>query len=536
MARPFPSAKTLVPTLAFLVGVGGLQAEDSYGSDDSYDDEIYVTIRDFRLTPMANLRYAEDRLTLHPKASISAGYDSNVNQTADDEEGGSYGTIAAGVQGDFVFSELATLNFDFELFAKQYADSEFEDNDAVGGRLSLGLVHRGLFWESDGNLSMTREDDPTVESGIAVLKDIYSFSYDLTYAGYLTKIGAGVDAGRTDYQEDGLTFNEDERDQWTYGASIFAKRVFDGGSNGELRLRYGVLDYDENFDEDFLSTQAEALLVNNINAQLPGFSTLYTLAQDPRGSDNINIEATQELLVAQFLNQQQAGVGTIYSQVLAAQRGISPFLNAEALVENAVLAQIEPQLPGATLLYRLGSPQNPIRNDNESISLTASLSNALSDSFTVFGSLGLTYTDNDTDYQNNPEYDDKTILAPSISAGLNWAYGQGSLGLSASHGLVSGNESNSAMETVVSVDWFHSTNIGVFAFANASYTGSNDTATGNNLPEYNSDLWSAKVGLGYFFRRGIGIRGSVEQRAFEANRIDDEYDQTIFQLDLAVAF
>jgi hypothetical protein len=183
------------------------------------DSEALVRVKDLDVEPRANLTADDGTLRLHPKALLGVGYNSNIFAEADDENDDIYLRGLAGLQADWRLNPHNALALNGEIEALKYLDSDNDEGDLVGG-----LLTGDWFWQEANNQAQVhagyaRFDDPLIQTGEQILRqniDGY-LNLDLRGATFRTIIKAGATA--LDYLEDGVSFDEESRDNTVYRAT-----------------------------------------------------------------------------------------------------------------------------------------------------------------------------------------------------------------------------------------------------------------------------------------------------------------------------
>lgn len=204
------------------------------------EDAEPVMVKDISVTPRANLVFADDTLSLHPKALLGLGYNSNIFSEADgDENDDVYVHGLVGLQGDWRLGPHENLGFNGELEVLSYADSDNDDGNLVGGLLTADYG-----WHDSGNDVLVhggyaRFDDPLIQSGEQILRQTIDGNVMVALQG--ASLRAVIDGGATamDYLEDGIDFTEDSRDNTVYRLS---GRV--GLTTARETFYYALLSYD----------------------------------------------------------------------------------------------------------------------------------------------------------------------------------------------------------------------------------------------------------------------------------------------------
>ena len=185
------------------------------------DETDTVTIRDFTLTPMGHLTYRDNRLLIHPKAMIGAGYNSNIEASSSDQVSDAYGEAVAGIEARYLIGDSQQVTLDVEGEGRGY--HEQSERDLVGGRArgryeiedSHGMSYRALG-------GYARYDDPLVESGEQITRGTGSLGALAEWRGLRTRISVSGDWQNENFFESGSRFGEDERDNDILRVSLAA--------------------------------------------------------------------------------------------------------------------------------------------------------------------------------------------------------------------------------------------------------------------------------------------------------------------------
>ena len=191
------------------------------GSALAVDEAETVTIRDFALTPMGHLTSRDNRLLIHPKAMIGAGYNSNIEASSSAEVADTYGEAVAGVEARYRIGDSQQVALDVEGETRVYRDET--DNDLVGGR-ARGRYEiedsGGMAYQALGGYA--RYDDPLIESGEQITRGVGSLGALAEWRGLRTRLALRGDWQNENFFEGAAGFGEDERDSDTLRASLTA--------------------------------------------------------------------------------------------------------------------------------------------------------------------------------------------------------------------------------------------------------------------------------------------------------------------------
>lgn len=198
--------------------------------------EAPVQVRDFNILPMGNLAYANGTLTVHPKAMLTVGSDSNIYATEKNVKDDQYVGGLVGVEARYAASEALTAALDLQLRADHYFNED--DRDMVGGTGALNVDWRGDIATAGVAVDYARFDDPLVQTGEKVQRE------NLDGVGYLGWRGAesngrvGVGGRSVQYLEDVGGFDADQR---SYTGALADLRF--GLLGGEETETYGMVKY-----------------------------------------------------------------------------------------------------------------------------------------------------------------------------------------------------------------------------------------------------------------------------------------------------
>lgn len=182
------------------------------------EDTTPVRVKDLNVQPRANLTADDGTLTLHPKAMVGVGYNSNIFAEATDEKSDLYVQGLIGLQADWRLNAHNSVAFNGEFEGLSYADSDYSAGNMVGG-----LLNGDYRWHEANNdarvhVGYARFNDPLIETGEQILRENIDGSAIVTLQGATmrTVIDAGVVA--LNYLEGGSGFTADSRDNTVYHA------------------------------------------------------------------------------------------------------------------------------------------------------------------------------------------------------------------------------------------------------------------------------------------------------------------------------
>lgn len=183
-------------------------------------EETTVLVKDLEVAPRANLTLDDGTLSLHPKAMLGAGFNSNIFAEDDGAENDDmYVRGLVGVVADWRLDEHQMLTLNGELEALSYLDSDNEDGNLVGGRLAGDYR-----WNQPGSdvrvhAGYARFDDPLVQTGEQILRQNIDGSVQVALQGATVRTVIIAGAIATDYLDDGIDFTDESRDNSAYRAT-----------------------------------------------------------------------------------------------------------------------------------------------------------------------------------------------------------------------------------------------------------------------------------------------------------------------------
>ena len=146
---------------------------------------------------LANLRFADDRLQLHPLVALGAGYDSNPQGRSDPGTGEYRGNIKAGIDSTFALTPEDTL--DAGGYVQPTWRSQSEDRPDLLYQLSTGFIDRSPSLRVNAKLSVTRDDSFDIQSGTRPLKQDFTGVVGAERMGGPTALDGTATATRTTY-------------------------------------------------------------------------------------------------------------------------------------------------------------------------------------------------------------------------------------------------------------------------------------------------------------------------------------------------
>ena len=179
-------------------------------------DTSPVQVKDIAVTPRANLTADDGTLTLHPKALLGAGYNSNIYAEEDNENDDSYLHYLAGLQADWRLSPHHSVALNGEFEGVNYSKSSSENADLVGGLLGGDYRWREANNNAHIHAGYARFDDPLIESGEQILRQNIDGLAALTLQGAEVRTVVDFTATALDYLEDGTGFTAESRDNTVF--------------------------------------------------------------------------------------------------------------------------------------------------------------------------------------------------------------------------------------------------------------------------------------------------------------------------------
>ena len=209
-------------------------------------DSSPVQVKDIAVTPRANLTADDGTLTVHPKALLGAGYNSNIYAEEDNENDDIYVHYLAGLQADWRLSPHHSLALNGELEGMNYSKSSSENADLVGGLLGGDYRWREANNNAHIHGGYARFDDPLIETGEQILRQNIDGLAAITLQG--AEVRTVVDFGATalDYLEDGIGFTADSRDNTVFRLTGRMGRTTARETFYYLMLSGDVTDYKQN--------------------------------------------------------------------------------------------------------------------------------------------------------------------------------------------------------------------------------------------------------------------------------------------------
>jgi hypothetical protein len=179
-------------------------------------DQAPIMVKDIAVQPMANLTARDGTVTVHPKALLGVGYNSNIFTETDDEEGDVFIRGLAGMVVDWRLNPHSSLAFNGELEALNYVDSDNDEGNLFGGLLTGDYRWREQNRDLRIHAGYARFDDPLIQTGEQILRQSYDGSATLALSGSEMRTVLELGAGAVDYLEDGIGFSDTSRDNTTY--------------------------------------------------------------------------------------------------------------------------------------------------------------------------------------------------------------------------------------------------------------------------------------------------------------------------------
>jgi len=183
------------------------------------EDTTPVRVKDLDVQPRANLTADDGTLTLHPKAMVGVGYNSNIFAESTNEKNDIYAQGLVGLQADWRLNAHNNVALNGELEGLRYSDSDYSAGNMVGG-----LLTGDYRWHEANNdvrlhVGYARFDDPLIQTGEQILRQNIDGLAVVTLQGATTKTVVDAGAVATDYLEDGSGFTSKSRDNTIYHAT-----------------------------------------------------------------------------------------------------------------------------------------------------------------------------------------------------------------------------------------------------------------------------------------------------------------------------
>lgn len=171
------------------------------------------------VAPMGELVYLHDRLRLHPYVLGGGGYDSNPVQRANSPVDDQFYEWAVGCLAKLE-SGTHTGSLTAALFQRRY--QEVSGRDLTGGALDARYGYQGQTISLRTRAKWDRSNDPTVEIGRSLERDLLLASVLASRTGNFTRGESELRLSATNYLEGTEQFSESERDQmvgeWRFAA------------------------------------------------------------------------------------------------------------------------------------------------------------------------------------------------------------------------------------------------------------------------------------------------------------------------------
>lgn len=169
-----------------------------------------VRVAGFPLPPLAHLTWADDRLELHPKALLGAGWDSNVYGRSADERSDIHLRQLAGVETRWHAGRMHEVLVDLELDRRDYLGEN--DLDLTGGRAEAAWRREASRSTMGARVGYARDDTPLVESGELIARDEAVAALDGGWSAAAMRYAGSASVTRLDYRRDSRFFTADQRD------------------------------------------------------------------------------------------------------------------------------------------------------------------------------------------------------------------------------------------------------------------------------------------------------------------------------------
>jgi len=221
-----------------LLAVAAAQAGEAGGT------EAPVRVGDFNLEPMGNLAYANGTLTIHPKAMLTVGSDSNVYATETDETSDQYVGGLVGLEARYLASESLRAALDLQLRGNRYFNES--NRNMLGGTGALNVDWKGEAATAGVAANYARFDDPLVQTGQKIQRQNLDGEGYVGWQGPTTNARLGAGGRSVQYLEDVGGFQADQR---SYTGAIADLRLgMLGGEDTEtyLMVKYSSWSYADN--------------------------------------------------------------------------------------------------------------------------------------------------------------------------------------------------------------------------------------------------------------------------------------------------
>jgi len=192
---------------------------------------------------LANFVYLNDRLELHPRISVGGRYDSNVDADTDEPQDELAAIGAVGLGAQFAWSETTTLTADME--ARAVITDRPEDRYRNQGQAELILRRHTTINTTALRAGWTRSDEPDDLTGERLLVDTWAAEVSSDLTGLVHRLSGSLGFHRSDYQEPSRSFDEDDRDENSFSASVGYGFRLAGGDEVTLRTITDRIEYDD---------------------------------------------------------------------------------------------------------------------------------------------------------------------------------------------------------------------------------------------------------------------------------------------------
>jgi hypothetical protein len=192
-----------------LLGGAGF-AEDEGGSDQ-------IAVGGFAIEPMGHLTSPDGAVTVHPKALLGGGYNSNVYATEHHRHDAGFISGIAGVDVDWAITERDRLLGDAEYVGQAYYHNA--SRNLQGGAGTARYLHAAEDWDGHAQASYARTNDPFISTGEQIKHDDIGAEVGGDYRWSEENAALALTYASRNYLEDSLTFSKDDRDYRDTGAN-----------------------------------------------------------------------------------------------------------------------------------------------------------------------------------------------------------------------------------------------------------------------------------------------------------------------------
>jgi hypothetical protein len=214
-----------------------------------------VPVGDLTVAPLGDLAPANDHLDLHLVALLGARADSRLLSGSDDSEDVMARGLA-GIDWRYAPDETSAAHLGGAIEGRRYV--AHRELDGLGGNAGVDWIARGLMTTVGATASWARSDELLLDTGERLISDVFRVGAEAERRQLDTHFSAAFEAGRNDYRDGGVLFDDDDHDSshaavhlrlaWDYAreAFLFSHTRFDG-------LLY---DHHELFDDSVGASQS----------------------------------------------------------------------------------------------------------------------------------------------------------------------------------------------------------------------------------------------------------------------------------------